>query len=100
MMLYTSSVLFPSALEVKPPQRTNIKPSTPSPVVSPSAAKPMGIRKCPLGRKPKPSASTFKFFNDKLNDRQRAAVTRILKGQCRPTPYILFGPPGGLLNLF
>ncbi|XP_077120996.1 RNA helicase Mov10l1 isoform X2 [Ranitomeya variabilis] len=34
------------------------------------------------------------FFNPMLNDRQRLAVTRILSGDCRPTPYILFGPPG------
>ena len=34
------------------------------------------------------------FFNNKLNSRQRAAIMRILKGEGRPTPYILFGPPG------
>ena len=34
------------------------------------------------------------FVNRTLNPRQRAAVTRILKAQCRPSPYVLFGPPG------
>jgi primosomal protein N' len=34
------------------------------------------------------------MFNAKLNDRQRAAVSRILIGQSRPMPYVLFGPPG------
>ncbi|KAL3852404.1 hypothetical protein ACJMK2_016055 [Sinanodonta woodiana] len=35
-----------------------------------------------------------KFFNKTLNDRQKAAVIRIIHGQGRPLPYILFGPPG------
>ncbi|XP_033744976.1 RNA helicase Mov10l1-like [Pecten maximus] len=34
------------------------------------------------------------YYNKHLNDQQKAAVTRILQGQCRPLPYILFGPPG------
>lgn len=34
------------------------------------------------------------LFNSKLNARQRAAVSRILIGQSRPMPYVLFGPPG------
>lgn len=34
------------------------------------------------------------WFNSALNTRQRSAVSRILGGQCRPAPYILFGPPG------
>lgn len=37
---------------------------------------------------------TMTFYNRHLNDQQKAAVTRILQGQCRPLPYILFGPPG------
>ena len=34
------------------------------------------------------------LINHSLNLRQRAAVMRILKAQCRPAPYVLFGPPG------
>ncbi|KAM4038170.1 RNA helicase Mov10l1 isoform 3-T3 [Anomaloglossus baeobatrachus] len=41
-----------------------------------------------------PVKKMCKFFNPMLNDRQKLAVTRILSGDCRPTPYILFGPPG------
>ncbi|XP_051916639.1 RNA helicase Mov10l1 [Hippocampus zosterae] len=42
----------------------------------------------------KPTPSPGHFFNLDLNPAQREAVKRILAGECRPTPYVLFGPPG------
>nr|XP_042700168.1 RNA helicase Mov10l1 isoform X1 [Chrysemys picta bellii] len=41
-----------------------------------------------------PEQRDCEFFNPVLNEHQKLAVKRILSGECRPTPYILFGPPG------
>lgn len=43
---------------------------------------------------PLDKATGMKWFNSQLNSRQRSAVTGILKAECRPAPYIIFGPPG------
>uniref|UniRef100_A0A8C9A6V4 RNA helicase n=1 Tax=Prolemur simus TaxID=1328070 RepID=A0A8C9A6V4_PROSS len=46
------------------------------------------------GEIPTPRAREKEFFNPMLNENQQLAVRRILSGDCRPLPYVLFGPPG------
>jgi len=43
-------------------------------------------------------SANMKWFNTSLNMHQRSAVVRVLEGQCRPMPYVIFGPPG--IDLF
>ncbi|KAI8503673.1 hypothetical protein Bbelb_186440 [Branchiostoma belcheri] len=43
------------------------------------------------GRSP---GAPVQLFNPSLNQQQRAAVSRILRAEGRPAPYVLFGPPG------
>uniref|UniRef100_A0A8D0G877 RNA helicase Mov10l1 n=1 Tax=Sphenodon punctatus TaxID=8508 RepID=A0A8D0G877_SPHPU len=51
----------------------------------------IGIYSYELGT---PKQKKCTFYNPVLNEHQKLAVKRILSGECRPTPYIVFGPPG------
>lgn len=36
----------------------------------------------------------LQWYNKSLDEYQRQAVVNILKGETRPIPYVIFGPPG------
>ncbi|XP_045527649.1 probable RNA helicase armi [Pieris brassicae] len=43
---------------------------------------------------PKGQLEKINWYNNNLNNGQKRAVMNILKGESRPLPYVIFGPPG------
>ena len=89
------AVIFPTQLSPKPPQVAQLSQAGPATATVAKVVSATGKRRCPLRATSTLSRSAnVKCFNKCLNVRQRAAVARILEGQCRPLPYVIFGPPG------
>ncbi|XP_074646700.1 RNA helicase Mov10l1-like [Tubulanus polymorphus] len=86
-------VLFPTRLVPKLPQVMGKSETFSEAVVKPLVAPSSGSRRNSTSSC-RSTSSSHQFFNSNLNERQKSAVIRILGGQSRPTPYILFGPPG------
>jgi len=96
--LYFFAVTFPTKVSPKPLQTLNQLSEVAEVVKVPTSSAGIGVRRCPLGSSSstaKPAGvNTVKLFNKLLNERQQAAVSRVLAGQSRPSPYVIFGPPG------
>uniref|UniRef100_A0A8C1DJT7 RNA helicase n=1 Tax=Cyprinus carpio carpio TaxID=630221 RepID=A0A8C1DJT7_CYPCA len=105
---FGDNILFPSMLLLQPPQwsgewreedlqeeeseasqKTDGSPTLTAEMVSVATQ-----TKPDLTMTAKRIPNAGQFFNAQLNPAQKEAVKRILSGQCRPTPYVLFGPPG------
>jgi len=88
---------FPTRLSPKPPQVMPLSQAGPATATVSKVTSASGRRRCPLRATHTVARyADVKWFNKSLNMRQRAAVVRILEGQCRPLPYVIFGPPGYL----
>ncbi|XP_065129006.1 RNA helicase Mov10l1 [Paramisgurnus dabryanus] len=109
---FGDNILFPSVLTLQPPQWSgewgpHDEDELPQQVKDTSNDAMKGLcssttdmvsvatqTKTDLTLSAKSTPNPGQFFNCQLNFAQQEAVKQILSGDCRPTPYILFGPPG------
>ncbi|XP_019633304.1 PREDICTED: RNA helicase Mov10l1-like [Branchiostoma belcheri] len=85
-----SQVLFPSQPTLSPPL-ANCQLDRNSTQLSAGKGNHSDAQQSKGGRSP---GAPVQLFNPSLNQQQRAAVSRILRAEGRPAPYVLFGPPG------
>uniref|UniRef100_A0AAR2LAW3 RNA helicase n=1 Tax=Pygocentrus nattereri TaxID=42514 RepID=A0AAR2LAW3_PYGNA len=90
---FGENVLFPRVLQLQSPIWTG-KWEPEQLQVENEGEPPRQDKKVYLHMPAKPIPNLGQFFNCNLNPAQKEAVKRILSGDCRPTPYVLFGPPG------
>uniref|UniRef100_A0A4X2JP62 RNA helicase n=1 Tax=Vombatus ursinus TaxID=29139 RepID=A0A4X2JP62_VOMUR len=87
-------VLFPESIILQSPQVSGTWNYLQDTAKDEQSAPKQGSKPVLLNGVQASKSKEREFFNPVLNEKQKLAVRRILSGDCRPIPYILFGPPG------